>query len=61
MKKMSDEKAYLEKLVEMYEKRVERNNELIKAIDIERENLVERSKSLEGKLAHYRNQLNKLV
>ena len=61
MKKMSEEKARLEKLVEMYEKRVERNNELIKAIDIERENLVERSKSLEGKFAHYRNQLKKLV
>ena len=61
MKKMSDEKAYLEKLVEIYEERVEKNNELLKSIDLEREKIVERSKSLNGQLAHYKNMLNKLV
>lgn len=61
MKKMSDEKAYLEKLVEIYEEKVERNNELLKSIDLEREKIVERSKSLNGKLAHYKNMLKKLV
>ena len=61
MKKMSDEKAYLEKLVEIYEKKVERNNELLKSIDLEREKIVEMSKSLNGKLAHYKNMLKKLV
>ena len=41
--------------------RVEKNNELLKSNDLEREKIVERSKSLNGKLAHYKNMLNKLV
>ena len=61
---MSEEKAYLEKLVERYEKRIERNNTLLESVDnplLNREKLVERSKHLEEKLALYRNELKKLA
>lgn len=61
---MSEEKVYLEKLVERYEKRVERNNALLESVDnplLNREKLVERSKHLEEKLALYRNMLKKLA
>ena len=64
MKNMSEEKTYLEKLVERYEKRVERNNELLRSVDnplLNREKLVERSRHLEKKLELYRNELKKLA
>ena len=61
---MSNERSYLEKLVERYEKRIERNNKLLEAVDnplLDREKLVERSKHLEKKLELYRNELKKLA
>ena len=64
MKNMSEEKTYLEKLVERYEKRSQRNNELLKSVDnplLNREKLVERSRHLEEKLELYRNELKKLA
>ena len=61
---MSNERSYLEKLVKRYERRIERNNELLKSVDnplLNREKLVERSIHLEKKLELYRNELKKLV
>ena len=61
---MSNERSYLEKLVERYEKRIERNNKLLESVDnplLDREKLVERSKHLEKKLELYRNELKKLA
>ena len=64
MSRIVEEIAYLEKLVERYEKRIERNNKLLESVDnplLDREKLVERSKHLEGKLELYRNELKKLA
>lgn len=64
MSKFVEERAYLEKLVERYEKRIERNNKLLESVDnplLDREKLVERAKHLEEKLELYRNELKKLV
>ena len=64
MRNMSEEKTYLEKLVERYEKRIERNNKLLESVDnplLDMEKLVERSKHLEEKLELYKNELKKLA
>ena len=64
MSKFVEEKAYLEKLVERYERRIKINNKLLESIDnplLDREKLVERLKHLEEKLELYRNELKKLV
>ena len=64
MSRIVEEIDYLEKLVERYEKRIERNNKLLESVDnplLDREKLVERSKHLEGKLELYRNELKKLA
>ena len=64
MSKFVEEKVYLEKLVERYEKRIERNNKLLESVDnplLDREKLVERSEHLEKKLELYRNELKKLA
>ena len=64
MSKVVEERVYLEKLVERYEKRIERNNKLLESVDnplLDREKLVERSKHLEEKLELYRNELQKLA
>lgn len=61
---MSEEKVYLEKLVERYEKRIERNNKLLRSVDnplLDREKLVERVEHLEKKLTLYKNMLKKLA
>ena len=64
MSNIVEERAYLEKLVERYEKRIERNNKLLESVDnplLDRKKLVERSKHLEEKLELYRNELQKLA
>ena len=64
MSKFVEERAYLEKLVERYERRIERNNKLLESVDnplLDREKLVERAKHLDEKLELYRNELKKLV
>lgn len=64
MSKIVEEKAYLKKLVERYERRIKRNNKLLESVDnplLDREKLVERAKHLEEKLELYRNELKKLV
>ena len=64
MSKFVEERAYLEKLVERYERRIEINNKLLESVDnplLDREKLVERSKHLEEKLELYRNELQKLA
>lgn len=64
MSKFVEERAYLEKLVERYEKRIERNNALLESVDnplLDREKLVERSKHLDEKLELYKNELKKLA
>ena len=64
MSKFVEERAYLEKLVERYEKRIEINNKLLESVDnplLDREKLVERAKHLDEKLELYRNELKKLV
>ena len=64
MSKFVEERAYLEKLVERYERRIERNNKLLESVDnplLNREKLVERAKHLDEKLELYRNELKKLV
>lgn len=64
MSKFVEERAYLEKLVERYEKRIDRNNKLLESVDnplLDREKLVERAKHLDEKLELYRNELKKLV
>lgn len=60
---MSEEKVYLEKLVERYEKRIERNNKLLRSVDnplLDRKKLVERVEHLEKKLTLYKNMLKNL-
>ena len=64
MSKFVEERTYLEKLVERYERRIERNNKLLESVDnplLDREKLVERAKHLDEKLELYRNELKKLV
>ena len=64
MSNIVEERAYLEKLVERYEKRIERNNKLLESVDnplLDREKLVERSKHSEEKLERYKNELKKLA
>ena len=64
MSKFVEERAYLEKLVERYERRIKINNKLLESVDnplLDREKLVERSKHLDEKLELYRNELKKLV
>ena len=64
MSKIVEEKAYLKKLVERYERRIKINNKLLESVDnplLDREKLVERLKHLEEKLELYKNELKKLV
>ena len=64
MSKNVEERTYLEKLVERYERRIKINNKLLESVDnplLDREKLVERLKHLEEKLELYRNELKKLV
>ena len=64
MSKNVEERVYLKKLVERYERRIERNNKLLESVEnplLDREKLVERLKHLEEKLELYRNELKKLV
>ena len=64
MSKFVEERTYLEKLVERYERRIKINNKLLESVDnplLDREKLVERLKHLEEKLELYRNELKKLV
>ena len=64
MSKFVEERAYLEKLVERYERRIKINNKLLESVDnplLDREKLVERLKHLDEKLELYRNELKKLV
>lgn len=64
MSKFVEEKAYLEKLVERYERRIKINNKLLESVEnplLDRKKLVERLKHLEEKLELYRNELKKLV
>ena len=64
MSNIVEERSYLEKLVERYERRIERNNKLLESVDnplLDRKKLVERSKHLEEKLELYRNELKKLA
>ena len=64
MSKIVEERTYLEKLVERYERRIKINNKLLESVDnplLDREKLVERLKHLEEKLELYRNELKKLV
>ena len=64
MSKNVEERTYLEKLVERYERRIKINNKLLESVEnplLDREKLVERLKHLEEKLELYRNELKKLV
>ena len=64
MSKFVEERAYLEKLVERYERRIKINNKLLESVDnplLDREKLVERLKHLDEKLELYRNELKMLV
>lgn len=64
MSKFVEERTYLEKLVERYERRIKINNKLLESVEnplLDREKLVERLKHLEEKLELYRNELKKLV
>lgn len=64
MSKFVEERTYLEKLVERYERRIKINNKLLESVDnplLDREKLVERLKHLEEKLELYKNELKKLV
>ena len=64
MSKFVEERAYLEKLVERYERRIKINNKLLESVDnplLDRGKLVERLKHLDEKLELYRNELKKLV
>ena len=52
MSKFVEERTYLEKLVERYERRIKINNKLLESVDnplLDREKLVERLKHLEEK------------
>ena len=64
MSKFVEERTYLEKLVERYERRIKINNKLLESVEnplLDRKKLVERLKHLEEKLELYRNELKKLV
>ena len=64
MSKFVEERTYLEKLVERYERRIKINNKLLESVEnplLDREKLVERLNHLEEKLELYRNELKKLV
>ena len=64
MSKNVEERTYLKKLVERYERRIKINNKLLESVDnplIEREKLVKRLKHLEETLELSRNELKKLV
>lgn len=64
MKKMSKEITYLERSIERYEERVERNKKLLESVDnplLDRKRIVERVERLEERLELYRNELKKLV
>ena len=64
MSNIVEERAYLEKLVERYEKRIERNNKLLESVDnplLDRKRIVERVERLEERLELYRNELKKLA
>ena len=64
MKKMSKEIAYLERSIERYEERVERNKKLLESVDnplLDRKRIVERVERLEERLELYRNELKKLA
>ena len=64
MSKNVEERTYLEKLVERYERRIKINSKLLESVEnplLDREKLVERLKHLEEKLELYRNELKKLV
>ena len=64
MSKNVEERTYLEKLVERYERRIKINNKLLESVEnplLDRKKLVERLKHLEEKLELYRNELKKLV
>ena len=64
MSKFVEERTYLEKLVERYERRIKINNKLLESVEnplLDREKLVERLKHLEEKLELYKNELKKLV
>ena len=64
MSKNVEERTYLKKLVERYERRIKINNKLLESVEnplLDREKLVERLKHLEEKLELYKNELKKLV
>ena len=64
MSKFVEERTYLEKLVERYERRIKINNKLLESVEnplLDRKKLVERLKHLEEKLELYKNELKKLV
>ena len=64
MSKFVEERTYLEKLVERYERRIKINNKLLESVEnplLDREKLVKRLKHLEEKLELYKNELKKLV
>ena len=64
MSKNVEERTYLEKLVERYERRIKINSKLLESVEnplLDRKKLVERLKHLEEKLELYRNELKKLV
>ena len=64
MKKMSKEIAYLERSIERYAERVERNKKLLESVDnplLDRKRIVERVERLEERLELYRNELKKLA
>ena len=64
MSKFVEERTYLEKLVERYERRIKINSKLLESVEnplLDRGKLVERLKHLEEKLELYKNELKKLV
>ena len=64
MSKNVEERTYLEKLVERYERRIKINSKLLESVEnplLDREKLVKRLKHLEEKLELYKNELKKLV
>ncbi len=64
MSKFVEEIAYLERSIERYEERVERNKKLLESVDnplLDRKRIVERIERLEEKLELYRNELKKLA
>lgn len=64
MSKFVEEIAYLERSIERYEERVERNKKLLESVDnplLDRKRIVERVERLEERLELYKNELKKLV